>query len=270
MSCQNKDCNAQPNWIRARFLKQPGYYLESEWYCGEACLCKGVVQRLQRRKQPAREKSFQSLLRLKLGHILLESGTITREQLERAIEVQQEQPQERLGTILKSLEFAKERDITMALSRQYGLPVVNLKNQRISPSVLGMVPLEIVQDSRFFPLDHDSANNSLVLVTHDPGDVTNMINLRSILKSEVTIYLADESVVLEMKNEFCKLAAQQKTGEAKPGTHLAEDPTELASFIVNRVKSLNATALNVKYFNELIWARFTVDRKPHDLVVTAA
>ena len=112
MNCQNNECDIQQGWIRARVLSRPGFYLESEWYCGEACLQQAIVERLKKRKQ-AREKSFQSLLRLKLGHILLENGTITRTQLDQAIETQKKQPTEKLGSILKTLEFVKERDVTL-------------------------------------------------------------------------------------------------------------------------------------------------------------
>jgi hypothetical protein len=229
-----------------------------------------ITQRLQRRKQQSRERSFQSLLRLKLGHILLESGAVTREQLDQAIDFQQQHPKERLGAILQRLQFVKERDLTIALSRQYGLPVVNLKNQRISESVLTMVPMEIVRESKFFPLEFDSVNNSLVLVTHDPSDIASMINLRSILKCEVTIYLGDESAVREMKDKFCELTARQSASEELQAAELAEDLPELATFLVGRAKVLNATSLNLKHFNELIWTRFTVNREPHDLIVNAA
>jgi type IV pilus assembly protein PilB len=270
MNCQNSECDAQQGWIRSRVLSRPGFYLESEWYCGEACLQQAIIERLKKRKQ-IREKSFQSLLRLKLGHILLESGAITRSQLDKAIETQQkQQPSERLGAILKTLEFVKERDVTLALSRQYGLPLVNLKNQKISDVVIKMVPLEIVRESTFFPLEYDSYNNALVLVTYDPADISNMITLRSILKCEVTIYLGDESAVKELKESFCRRAADQARSEKLLAAEIAEDLPGLASFIVSRAKTLNATTLNVKYFNKLIWARFTINRQMHDVIVNAA
>ena len=270
MNCQNNECDTQQGWIRSRVLSRPGFYLESEWYCGEACLQEAIVERLKRRKQ-AREKSFQALLRLKLGHILLENGAITRTQLDKAIETQQkQQPPEKLGSILKMLEFVKERDVTLALSRQYGLPLVNLKNQKISDAVIKMVPLEIVRESTFFPLEYDSFNNALVLVTYDPADISNIINLRSILKCEVTIYLGDESVVRELKESFCRRAAGQVSSEELMAAEIAEDLSGLASFIVSRAKALNATTLNVKYFNQLIWARFTINRQMHDMIVNAA
>jgi hypothetical protein len=270
MNCQNNECGAVQGWLRARVLNRPGFHLESEWYCGEACLRQAIVERLKKHKQ-SREKSFQALLRLKLGHILLENGAITRAQLDKAIEAQQkQQPFEKLGTILKMLEFVKERDVTLALSRQFGLPLVNLKNQKISEAVIKMVPVEIVRESTFFPLEYDRINNALVLVTYDPADITNMINLRSILKCEVTIYLGDESAVRELKEQFCKRATDLVRSGGVPAMQVAGDLSGLANVIVERAKTLSATTLNVKYFNQQIWARFTIDRQEHDMIVYAA
>jgi type IV pilus assembly protein PilB len=251
-------------------LKQPGYFLESEWYCGESCLREAVMQRLQRRKQPNREKQLQSLLRLKLGHILLESGVISREQLEKALEYQQEHPTLRLGSIVKILEYAAEREVTMALSRQFGLPVVKVNSQKISETVLKMVPVEIVQSSHFVPLEFDTRENALTLVTYDPADLANMINLRSILRCEVNIYLGDESMVLDLKDQFCRKAMESKRDEDPPPSDLGNDLPALANFIVERAKRLCASSMSVRHFDQFIWTRFDVERRSHDVVVQAA
>jgi len=271
MTCQNNECHIRQGWIRSRVLNLPGFYLEAEWYCREDCLSQAIVERLKKRKKEP-GKSLPSVLRLKLGHILLENGTISRAQLDAAIETQRkQQPCERLGTILKTLEFVKERDVTLALSRQYGLPLVNLKNRTISDAVIRMVPAEIVRKSTFVPLEYDSFNNVLVLVTHNPADIATIIELRSILKCEVTIYLGDESAVGDYRESFCRRASAQAGSDDELMTaEVAEDLKGLANFIVGRAKVLNASALNVMYFNRLIWTRFTINRQNHDMIVNAA
>lgn len=270
MNCQNDECGTEQGWTRSPVHSQLGFYLESEWYCGEACLRQAIVARLKRCKQ-VHEKSFHSLLRLKLGHILVEQGAITRARLNKAIEAQQnELPSERLGSILKRLELVREPDVTQALSRQFGLPRVNLKNQKINDTVVKMVPLEMVRESTFFPLEYDSFNNVLVLVTYDPTDITNIINLRSILKCELTIYLGDESAVKELKESFCRRAVDQLNSRELLASKIVEDLPGLADVIVGRAKTLNATTLEVNYFNQLIWTRFSMNCRKHDLIVNAA
>jgi len=270
MKCHTEGCNVQPSWFRTRLMKQSGYVIESQWHCSDACLRKAILARLKQRRQ-SRDMALQGLLRLKLGHILLDQGVISREQLETAIATQREERSgERLGSILKTLEFVKERDVTTALSRQYGLPVVNLTNQRISQAVVKMVPPEIVRQSKFFPLEYDNYNNSLVVVTCDPGDVSQMINLRSILECDVTLYLSDESIVRGLQDEFCRLASEEKVSEEALVTKVADDLSEMADFIVRKAKALGATSLSMRYFNDLLWARFTAKRKKHDVILNAA
>ncbi|MFN8009156.1 MAG: hypothetical protein U0V70_19445 [Terriglobia bacterium] len=261
----------EPTWFRARILKQFGYYLDASWYCGEDCLEKGVIQLLERNSQP-REKSFQNLMRIKLGHILLEMGTITKEQLDHAIAEQQRGQDEKIGRLLIALEFVRERDITLALSRQFNLPVITVSNQKINPMVLNMVPIEIIRNSKFFPLEYDSINKRLVLVTFDPSDVSTMINLRSILDCEIAIYLSDESVVRGMIDQYCIGSAELlhdltiDVRDSEPKRALSE----LAAKIVLCAQEMKARSLNLRFFNQQVWARFFVDKTPRDLVLHLA
>jgi len=269
MRCQDSHCQTEITWFRATVLRQPGFYLESSWYCSTGCLEKGVTQLLEKRSQP-REKSFQNLLRLKLGHILMEAGVITKEQLDQAIAEQHRAQEEKLGHHLIALDFVKERDITMALSRQFSLPVITLKSQKISPGVVNMVPFEIVKNSKFFPLEYDALNNRLVLVTYDPSDISTMINLRSMINCEVAIYLGDGSVVREMIDQYCTSSAAARELDLTLPLPQAHNLSELARLIVKRAQHVNARSLQIRFFNQLVWARFVVDRKSHDLVLSAA
>lgn len=248
-------------------LRQPGYHLESSWYCGTGCLEKGLMQLLDKRSAST-EKSFQNLMRLKLGYILMESGAITKDQLDQAIAEQHRDHEEKLGHYLRALDFVEERDITLALSRQFSLPVITLKNQKINPAVLSMVPVEIVRYSSFFPLEFDALNNRLILVTYDPSDVSTMINLRSMIDCEVAIYLSDESVVREMIAQYCTSAAAMRKLEYRlPEPHQLN---ELAALIATRAQQVNARSLQVRFFKRLVWTRFAADQEPHDLVLSAA
>jgi hypothetical protein len=271
MKCQNSICEIEPSWFRARILKKTGYYLESSWYCSEACLEKGVLHLLERNSQ-TRERSFQNLLRIKLGHILMEMGTISKEQLDQAIAEQQKVQDAKIGRLLLALDFVKERDITIALSRQFNLPVINLSSQKINPVVLNMVPVEIIRNSKFFPLEFDNINKRLTLVTFDPSDVSTMINLRSILDCEIAIFLSDESVVRGMIEQYCSCSEEAAHGvigdasvsESKNGL------SELAALIALRAKEMKARSLNLRFFNHKVWTRFFIDKTPQDLILHVA
>ena len=263
MNCQNVNCQNRLNWFRERISKRSGYFMESHWYCSDPCLKTGILQRLEKSSRP-KDRNPVVTHRIRIGLLLLEMGAITKEQLDLAIADQQRdssQPHkerdERIGHYLQSMGFIKERDITMALSRQFSLPIINLANQRLNPKTLKMVPPLVMQRLKFLPLEYDVTGNSLSLVTSDPSFIPSMINLRGILNCDLSIFLGDETAVWELIQEA--VAIDTETGkDTEPFADLStEDLSELASSIVERARDLQVKFLSVGYFNQLVWTRFS-------------
>jgi type IV pilus assembly protein PilB len=61
----------------------------------------------------------------RLGELLVKESAITPEQLEQAQKLQREKGG-RLGSALIKLGFLNETEVTTFVSRQYGIPAVNL------------------------------------------------------------------------------------------------------------------------------------------------
>ena len=70
----------------------------------------------------------------RLGEILVKDSLITADQLKQALEHQKKNGG-RLGTCLVKLGLVSDDDITAVLSRQYGVPSINLKFYEVDPSV---------------------------------------------------------------------------------------------------------------------------------------
>ena len=62
----------------------------------------------------------------RLGDLLLKAKIITSEQLAQALKAQKENGGARLGSILVKLGFVSDEEVTTFLSRQYGVPAINL------------------------------------------------------------------------------------------------------------------------------------------------
>src|SRR6266567_663451 len=77
----------------------------------------------------------------RLGDLLVKEKVITPEQLEQAMKVQKE-TNCRLGSALVKLNFLNDEDVTNFLSRQYGVPAINLSYFEIDPSVVKLIPYE--------------------------------------------------------------------------------------------------------------------------------
>jgi hypothetical protein len=118
------------------------------------------------------------------------------------------------------------------------------------------------------PVEYDEVNGNLLLVTSDPGDVSTIINLRSLLGCDTSIYLSDDSIVQLRIRSYCELAesAGVRIEEVQSGKP-SDGYDSLAALLVERAQDLEARSLNFRYFNHLVWARYQVDEEPFDLVI---
>src|SRR6266581_1503140 len=87
----------------------------------------------------------------RLGDLLVKEKIITSEQLQQATKVQKE-TNCRLGSALVKLNFLSDEDVTNFLSRQYGVPAINLSYFEIDVELqadqqeLGLADLEKAAD----------------------------------------------------------------------------------------------------------------------------
>jgi type IV pilus assembly protein PilB len=104
----------------------------------------------------------------KLGEILVRENLISPQHLREALDYQREHGG-RLGFNLVKLGLISDDMITAVLSRQYGIPSVNLDLFNIDPSVISLVPQEVSQKHSVLPLSRVGATLTLAMV--DPTNV---------------------------------------------------------------------------------------------------
>src|SRR6476619_5084631 len=104
----------------------------------------------------------------KLGEILVRENLISPQHLREALDYQREHGG-RLGFNLVKLGLVSDDMITAVLSRQYGIPSVNLDLFNIEPAVIGLIPQEVAQKHSVLPLSRVGATLTLAMV--DPTNV---------------------------------------------------------------------------------------------------
>ena len=104
----------------------------------------------------------------KLGEILVRENLISPQNLREALDYQREHGG-RLGFNLVKLGLISDDMITAVLSRQYGIPSVNLDLFNIDPAVLRLIPQEVAQKHSVLPLSRVGATLTLAMV--DPTNV---------------------------------------------------------------------------------------------------
>ena len=100
----------------------------------------------------------------KLGEILVRENLISAQHLREALDYQREHGG-RLGYNLVKLGLVTDDMITAVLSRQYGIPSVNLDLFQIEDPVLRLIPQEVAQKYSVIPLSRVGATLTLADLT---------------------------------------------------------------------------------------------------------
>jgi type IV pilus assembly protein PilB len=131
----------------------------------------------------------------KLGEILVRESLLTPQQLREALEFQRLQGG-RLGFNLVKLGMLSDDVITAVLSRQYGVPSVNLDLFDIDKSVINLISFEVSQKYSVLPVSRVGA--TLTLAMADPTNVFAMddikfmtgLNIEPVVVSEASVQVA--------------------------------------------------------------------------------
>ncbi|MGA2389906.1 MAG: type IV-A pilus assembly ATPase PilB [Candidatus Sulfotelmatobacter sp.] len=129
----------------------------------------------------------------RLGDLLVKEKIITPEQLEQATKAQKEQNC-RLGSALVKLGFLSDEDVTNFLSRQYGVPAINLSYFEIDPAVVKLIPFETAKRYQILPLSRVGASLTIAMV--DPTNVFAMDDIKFMTGFNIEPVVASESSIL--------------------------------------------------------------------------
>lgn len=179
--------------------------------------------------------------RKRLGDLLVDAGVVTSEQLGEALKKQRELGL-KLGETLIELKFTDENEIVEALHQQMGYPVAKIREAKIAPEVISLLPETIVRKHNVVPFEVDPDNpNILRVAMADPMDiiaiddlaiVTNMqieamVATPSDVRFGIERYYGNEQVAKNGRNIFQRAQGaaecQRKTGEANEEVDNAPD-----------------------------------------------
>ncbi len=130
----------------------------------------------------------------RLGDLLVKEKVIMPDQLEQALKVQKETGT-RLGSILVKLGYLSDEDVTNFLSRQYGVPAINLSYFEIDPTVVKLIPYETAKRYQILPLSRVGASLTIAMV--DPTNVFAMDDIKFMTGFNIEPVVASESSILE-------------------------------------------------------------------------
>src|SRR5207249_6894038 len=151
---------------------------------------------------------------VRIGELLLKEKRITPEQLQQALNAQKANGG-KLGFNLVKMGFVKDEEITALLSKQYGVPSINLTQFELDPAVIKLIPADTVQKYQIVPLSRAGA--TLTIAMTDPTNVFAMDDIKFMSGYNVEPVVASETVVIEAIQRYYPAAAKAAAAAAGGG-----------------------------------------------------
>src|SRR3954453_580590 len=140
----------------------------------------------------------------RLGELLLRDQIISAEQLQKA-QAESKKSGERLGNSLVRVGAIGEEDLTQFLSRQYGVPAINLAEFEIEPEVIALVPKDVANRHRVVPVNR--AGSSLIVAMSDPSNIPAIDDLKFLTGYNIEVGVASEVQIEEAITRYYEKTA---------------------------------------------------------------
>jgi len=225
---------------------------------------------------------------IKLGDMLMEAGLITSAQLNESLDVQKQEGG-RIGYILTKLGFVTDDEITSFLSRQYGIPAVNLEHFDITDDVIKRIPMEVAQRYTIIPLSR--TGSTLTIAMADPTNIYALddikfitgLNIEPVVASEYSIrqgiekyYGTESSIELLKVMQDLATMEEEELEVVEDEDELDLDTLEAASTDAPVVRLVNtiltdavkkgASDIHIEPYEKEYRVRFRIDGILHEMM----
>jgi type IV pilus assembly protein PilB len=145
-----------------------------------------------------------------MGDILIKEDVINLDQLKTAIQEQKETGK-RLGETLLNLGYIDEHQLVAYLSKQYGVPAINLDQFDISIDVLKTVSRESALKHKLIPIN--KSGSTLVVAMSDPSNIFAVDDLKFATGHNIEVVVTSERSIRNAIDRF--YGSQQEWEDAR-------------------------------------------------------
>src|SRR3954470_19872745 len=218
----------------------------------------------------------------RLGELLVRENLISVQQLRKAQEEQQKSGA-RIGTALIKTGAIEESKLTDFLSKQYGVPAINLKDFDIDPEIIRLVSKEVAEKHLVIPVNR--AGPSLIVAMCDPSNIYAVddlkfltgYNIEAVVASEPSIRDAIERYYVEKGPSLEEIVGQveEDAEVAKEEIESIEDAAKAADdapvvklvnlILLDAIKK-HASDIHVEPYEKDFRVRFRIDGVLYDVM----
>lgn len=191
--------------------------------------------------------------KVRIGDLLLESGLITQEQLERALS-EQKQTRKKLGRTLIDLKFISENALLELLSRQLRIPLINIRNYPLQQQLVQRLPEAIARRYRAIILDQ--RDGDYLVGMSDPLDIHAIDELQRRLNAAITTAVVSEGDLLSAldvqysrQHEIASIASElevELTDSSYDAAKLASSAADSEAPVARLLQSIFEEAIRSK------------------------
>lgn len=147
------------------------------------------------------------MLKKRLIDILVEGRHITKQQLEKALDIQKHSDQE-LRQVLVEQKFITEHALLSILSKELFIPYLDLARYKIDPKVLALIPEKISKQYKIVAVS--LLGNTLTVAMADPLNIFAIDDLKSSTGYEIDPVIAAEQEITKVISNIPKEALSVK------------------------------------------------------------
>ncbi|MBI5238236.1 MAG: type IV-A pilus assembly ATPase PilB [Deltaproteobacteria bacterium] len=222
----------------------------------------------------------------RIGELLLREKLITPDQLKNAIE-EQKKSGGRLGYNLTRLGFISEKDLISFLSRQYGIPTIDLTSQEIDHDIVKLIPEDVAKKYQVVPVSRNGS--TLVVAMADPSNIFAIddikfltgYNVEPLVASDTAIKAAIEKyyeapeedfefdgVLTETDDSEMEIVKEEEEVDLTDLKKAVEDApvVKLVNFILTDAIKKGASDIHIEPYEKLFRVRYRVDGILHEVM----
>ncbi|MCD8509090.1 MAG: Flp pilus assembly complex ATPase component TadA [Bacillus sp. (in: Bacteria)] len=203
--------------------------------------------------------------RKRLGDLLVESGLISNQQLEDALQIKS--PEQKLGDVLLQQGYITEQQLIEILEYQLGIPHISLYRYPIDGQVTDIVPKELAMRSTLMPLK--IIGEKLFIAMADPMDYFAIDDIRLSTGFEVEVSIATKDDIIKAIHKYYEideaveeLLEEEKVTEEKDFEALSDTDSpmvKLVNQILLRAVQERASDIHIDVQESKVVIRYRVD-----------
>jgi len=214
----------------------------------------------------------------RIGHILFENGSITREQLKKALDENEAASsngqRKLLGQTLVDLGFTSEENVTRALATQAGVEYISIESWDVDRSAVAMIDPDSARRYRALPIGFE--NDRLVVAMSDPNDILAIDDIRLITGYEIKPVCVASSELKAAIDQYSRVtntmeAEDYEEGEVsseavdeEPVVSVGKPAVQLANMILNQAVHDGASDIHIEPQERSMRVRFRIDGVLHE------